>query len=388
MPQTLTLTIPDGSTTSISAGTTASPATVLTPGQSIPDGIAKAVAAGGGRVELGPGHFDLPGTTTVIPNGVDFTGRGAPTTLTYAGVGSALRIEHGDQGVVGGFNLFTTQDSANGIEIGTVTRAYRLERINLVGTNTLTNTGSGVLLKANATDGDYSGGLCAENVYPVGYKYGYNFVGADRSVNTWTAVTFLNCWQAGRSAGYIPGGAGVRMDANSNCGGVVWTGGLIEANDTAILHENGGTGGHFSAAIEGYNTLYSVGASFMGSVNVTHGAQRFSQVGQWFSHSVMGGANPTTTSYYAPWIIVKSDSTVADELKIFRGDVQMFGLGMGMPGDMNPNRTYVRIGNNKVTFGRPLPTTGVSAGDFNSDASGLSVCSSINPLTWRKVALV
>lgn len=381
-------------------------------GASVQAAINAAQAAGGGTVLLDPVTYALGAVGLTVPGFVSMIGAGANSQFTYSGTGSTITVSGWTQARMAHFRIVTTNDAANGIELGTVTRQSRIEDVQVQGTGALTTTGAGFYFNGVGSSA-FNGGVALDTCYSLGYKFGVKFVGANTTVATWTAVDATNCWIVGRAAGYVTGGAGIYFDANTNGGGIMFRGGLMEAWDTAVLHLQGGTGGDILMAIEGYNTFYTVGLSFQGRIEQTHGPVRFQQYSQgvgvnqpdWYKKLLQGGVAPLEESYYGAKHTTYDTSGLPDEIGWYHGasiigggtPTKVMAIGLGFPAsDFTPANTYFYFAGHKMTWWNAAPTGGAwLQGDVvwnTATVAGGSpgwVCSAAGtPGTWRTMAAV
>jgi len=299
-------------------------------------------------------------------------GNGNGTVITYSGSGSAIKGSGVKDVLLADFNVITTDDDANGIELGTASKRDVIERVYLKGTIAATTTGAGFLLAAGA---GWSGGLAIRDCYVLGYKYGVKMTGTNISTGTWTTVDMTNLWLVGRSAGIVAGSAGIYMDALTNGIGTYSRGGTIESFALGIEHINGGFGGDFVSDFEGNTADYSVGASFCGEITTPSEYTFLKQ-----------GTNSTTNK----WIIEKHAAGQYTHETYYDHKYSYFGTGgrfwgfyggatpfadggdpypMGgfygnksyhTPG-ASPEHNYMFILDRKITFATAAPTGGTWA---------------------------
>lgn len=369
--------------------------------------IAAAVAAGGGTVLLGPHPYFTGTTEIVVSDHVSLVGCGSPTIVTYNGTGSAIRLAGVQFSTVGHFIVITPNNAANAIEAGNATRQVLLINFNGVGNQSASNTGAGILLNA---EGGFSGGLSIKNCNVSGYKFGLKFICADPA-NFWTTVDISGLWVSGVAGAVVAGSAGLYMDANTHAGGTKWRGGTIESFDKGIWHI-GGFGCDVECAMEGSNTIYQVGATFNGRIVQAWGAQKFEQwtngaANYWMIEKLDVG-ELTSETYYAKRHVLYDGAGAALEEVWYRGaslvnggsPTRKFGIGMGSAADTSSKNNFVRVLNNRHSFGDLAPADGTwVAGDvvFNNihtrgtadDFVVASMCiSGGTPGTWVRVPYV
>lgn len=269
------------------------------------------------------GTYNLGTTGIVLPSNTRFQGGGRGNTFfTYGGTGIAIDGFSTSQVEATDFTLTTTNVVATGMRFGNSCQHIHLSDIEMHGNTTAANTGIGLLLDAG-NPGAFSGNLLAQLFYSLGYKWGVKCTGHDAATNTWTSMSFLQCFIIGRGSGIIAGSAGLWMDANTNGVGSVFHGGSIEGFDIGLQVDNGGFGLDFAADLEGNNTQYTVGATFAGRIkqlNSTGSQYEASANGvtnRWFARSQLNGV--LIDESYFEHDIVLYDSGGFAPVSIYRG---------------------------------------------------------------------
>lgn len=180
-----------------------------------------------GTVYLSSSPCVLGSTGITFPaDNITLEGAAQQISLTYSGSGRAIDGYGRQYGTIKNIYVTTTNDAAKGLRLGHVSRFWRLEDSSFQGTNTLTNTGTGIELAATGgttpSDQVFSGFLNMDNVYLLGYKFGIAITGTNTGNETWTtihggAVTIVGL--SSGSGGPIPGSIGIKADINSNLEG-------------------------------------------------------------------------------------------------------------------------------------------------------------------------
>lgn len=326
-------------------------------------------------------------------NGIRITGASRQgVILNYAGAGAAfdgftlgasnMCIEH--------FTLHCTNDAAVGMKFGGGAQHIELNDLFIQGSGTAGNTGAGLQLSAGAV-GTFSGNLTGYMVYCLQFKYGIQFIGVTVGVQTWTSVSFYQCYLVGRTP-IIAGSKGIWMDAQTNGVGSCFIGGTVESFDIGFACDNGGYGMDFAADNEGNNTVYTVGASFAGRIKNTNSngdqfeASANGAANRWYQRRQLSGVLNVEV-YDSVQNLLYDDSGAQARWGINRGPAATsfisgtanptpkFYINMGTGGDAVGARNYMFLNGQKMHWDSQSPqTTGLAIsakGDicFNSNAT-------------------
>ena len=364
----------------------------------------------------------IPGGTYKITSSLTLTGQDwfigcgkDKTVFNYTGSSSAI-IASAWNGKIEGITINTSQNAANGIELGNNSRNATIDNVYLFTSAGASSTGAGFYLNAGT---GFSGGLTIHTSYALAFKYGVKMVGTNLGTGTWTTVSMYNLWLVGVSAGGpVSGSAGIYMDALTNGIGTCMYGGTIEAFATGVqVLGGGGFGGVFESDFEGNSVVYSVGNSFTGRItnSISGGGLQKSANGTanvWWQDRQTMGASRYYEDYYAPrHVIYDNNGTGAQEEIWYRNtsvidgnalqaNARMFAIGLGQTGEygpsVTPNTIYIEVGGQKVTWGDAAPTTATwKRGDIRYNLSAASagyvgwVCTAAGtPGTWATFGLI
>jgi hypothetical protein len=225
------------------------------------------------------------------------------TKITYTGASSAILCTTWG-GTISDLGVYVSNNTANGIEIGTSSRKCNLDNV-YVSASAVVATHQGYGIYLNALTG-FSGGLTINNSYIIQCFIGIGMQGVDTVNNTWTTVQGYNVWIIGRFTGVIPNSVGIYMSAATNGIGTAFYGGTIESYETGIVAENGSFGGVFEIDMEGNVSDYSYGSTFIGRVIPSTGNSYFNKTAQvstftglaWTQNDLPIGGGPRYESYY------------------------------------------------------------------------------------------
>jgi hypothetical protein len=361
----------------------------------------------------------IPGGTYNITSSLTLTGQDwfigcgkDKSVFNYTGSSSAI-IASAWTGKIEGISINTSQNAANGIEVGNNSRNATIDNVYLYTSAGAASTGAGFYLNAGT---GFSGGLTIHTSYALAFKYGVKMVGTNLSTGTWTTVSMYNLWLVGRSAGIISGSAGIYMDALTNGVGTCMYGGTIESFATGVQVLSGGYGGIFESDFEGNTVEYSVGNTFNGRIvsaivgNSIRKAINNSTI-TWWQDKTKGGDPRYYEDYYAPKHVTYEGSGTLQEEVWYRNDsvidgnalqanARKFAIGLGQTGyygpSVTPNTIYIEVGGQKVTWGTAAPTTATwKQGDIRYNLSAASagyvgwVCTAAGtPGTWATFGLI
>lgn len=277
-----------------------------------------------------------------------------------------LWIEH--------FTMNCSNPAATGVRFGNGCQHIGWQDLAITGAGGVSNTGIGMLLDA-ANPGAFSGNLGANLAYILGFKFGIKCTGHDVAVNTWTSMTFINCYVIGNSASIISGSIGLWMDAMTNGVGSAFLGGSIEGFDVGLKVDTGGYGLDFRGDLEGNNTLFTVGTTFAGSVKEFNSigslyeAATNAAVNRWYVRSQLNGV--LIDEAWFEHDIVLYDSGGFAPVSIYRGaslanggtPTLKFQFATGnSSGDNGANRNYLQFPTgNRIFAGVGTPENVVTA---------------------------
>jgi len=299
------------------------------------------------------------------------------TKISYTGSASAILCATWS-GIISDLGVYVSNNTANGIEIGTSSRKCNLNNVYIDASAVVaTHQGYGIYL--NALTG-FSGGLTISNTYVLQCFVGIAMQGVDTVNNTWTTVQGYNVWIIGRSTGVIPGSVGVFMSATTNGIGTAFYGGTIESYETGIVSENGSFGGVFEIDMEGNVSDYSYGSTFIGRVIPSTGNSYFSKTAQvsafsglaWTQNDLLIGGGPRYESYYPESHLIydqtgtpQSTSWYFNNASVIQGgayqaEANKFTVGLGRDGTNGiatlPSDHYIKVCDRSLHWGAQSPS--------------------------------
>jgi len=361
----------------------------------------------------------IPGGTYKITSSLTLTGQDwfigcgkDRSVFNYTGSSSAI-IASAWNGKIEGISINTSQNAANGIEVGNNSRNATIDNVYLQSAGG-SATGAGFYLNAGT---GFSGGLTIHTSYALQFKYGVKMVGTVLATDTWTTVSMYNLWLAGYSPSIVSGSAGIYMDALTNGIGTCMYGGTIESFATGVqVLGGGGFGGVFESDFEGNSVDYSVGNSFTGRIinAITGGGLQKSTNGTanlWWQDRQADGSSRYYEDYYAPkHVNYDSGQGLQEEVwyrnssvidgNSLQSNARKFAIGLGYTGfygpSVHPNQHYIEVGGQKVTWADAAPTTETwKRGDIRYNLAAASagyvgwVCTSAGtPGTWKTFGLI
>ena len=216
-----------------------------------------------------PGGTYKTSATLTVTLGVCLIGEGRGNTLIYYSGASSAILASNWQGTISDLAIFVSAATANGIEIGNVSRFPTLRNVYVDGTAIddlgLVSSGSGFYLNAGT---GFSSAAALENCYSLQFKFGLNIFGTNSSNNCWTGITINNCWFLGNSevGKLVSGSCGIFMSPNSNGGTTVMTNGIIQSMEYGCYFSDGSEGAQVSAHFESNTYNYFLGNTFNGNV--------------------------------------------------------------------------------------------------------------------------
>ncbi len=311
----------------------------------------------GGVFSLGSVGLTLTGADSILGTGT------LNTQFTYSGTGAAFTASAWT-GTLADFNIYETNSSASGIQIGGGSQKPTIRNLfaQISGAAAPTATGSGIFLKATG-DSSFSGGLLIDNVSLYGYLYGVNFR-ASNPANSWTSVVMQDLWVVGNTGMSPNPSAGIYMDANTDGIGTVLFGGDIEGVDYPIYTEDGAGGGVFELDIEICAHDSRIANTFNGRIVDSNGNIHSKSVNgaggpTWSQYLAKSGAGPTAESYYPPVFNSTGQAATGDQLATWYRNASIiegnaldtyalkFRIGGGLSGTngiaVHPSNHYLQL---------------------------------------------
>lgn len=227
------------------------------------------------------GTYNLGSSTLFLPAGTKIIGAGSSlVNFTYSGAGVAFDGYGNNNITIQGISITCTNPAAIAIRLGGSAQHFELDDVQMYGDTSLLNTGTGLLLESSHTNTAFSGNLSAINLYTLGFKFGVRFLGDSVNVNrTWTTCSFIQCFLLGRGSGIIAGSKGFYIDNYTSLSGSSFSGGTVEGFDTGLSIDtctyNNVSGIDWDSDIEQCNTIYVIGNTFAGHVNLNPSAKQY-----------------------------------------------------------------------------------------------------------------